>query len=152
MDTEINITKQLMYFSDSLSLEIKNGAYDVFCEVWRKISENDQRIILEHLEFILVKPINDPLYPNTAAFARVSPTQPFSASWIMWYPLLPLSLKKEFNVFCLAHELAHVYLEHPQRGERMIEEAKRKFKSEAEDETSKLISKWGIEVPTKSLE
>lgn len=152
MGAESNVAQQLMYFSDQLSPEIKNGAHDIFSEVWRNIPENDQKIILEHLEFILVKPINDPLYPNTVAFARVSPTQPFSASWIMWYPLFPLNLKKEFNVFCLAHELAHVCLKHPQRGEHMTEEAKRNFKSEAEEETNKLVSKWGIEIFAKSLE
>ena len=90
-----SVAKQFLYFSDSTSAEVRNATYSLFRETWNKIPKEDQQTIEEHLEFIVIKPIDDPLYPNTAALTRVSPTQPTWMSWIIWYPSFPISLKKK---------------------------------------------------------
>jgi len=144
----LSVAQGLLYFSDSISREVKNGAYSLFCDTWAKIPKEDQQVLEEHLEYILIKPINDPLHPNTAAFTRVSPTIPTWNSWIMWYPLFPLVEKRELSMFCLAHELAHVFLLHPQQGSQMTTEDENAFKSKAEDEANEITkNKWKILLP-----
>lgn len=150
----LEMAKLLLYFSDSVDQEIKANTYSLFCEVWEKIPKEDQSMIVEYLEFILIKPVIDPIFYDTAALARISPTelsstspsptQPVSMSWIMWYPLFPFSMKKKKNILILAHELAHVYLRHPQQGAFMTKEELQESKSEAENQVEEQLLKWNI--------
>jgi hypothetical protein len=147
----LSAAQGLLYFNVSVALEIKNGTYSLFCDTWERIPSEDQQVIEEHLEFIVIKPINDPLHPDTVAFTRKSPTQPTWTSWMMWYPLFPIANKKELNMFCLAHELAHVYLQHPQRGNQVTTQAENEFKRKAEDEAHSQTSKWGFLRPNENI-
>jgi hypothetical protein len=143
----LSVAKRNLYFSDSTSSEVRENAYSIFCEVWKKMPKEDQQIIEEHLEFIIIKPVNDPLLPDTVAFTRASATYPTWMSWVMWYPF-PLALKRKINLFSLANELAHVCLQHPQQGLQMTREEEKEFKNKAEDEANEQVSKWNVQLPT----
>lgn len=129
------IADHILYFNNAYSEEVKEKANLIFCEVWEKIPADDREKLETFLEYILVKPVNDSFNYNTAAITHKSTTQPWCKSWIMWYPFCN-DLKKESIAFLLAHELAHVFFQHPQN---------KTNKEEAEYEANNyVLSKWKI--------
>ena len=140
----LSTVNNFLYFNDSTLPEIKDNAISFFSEIWEKLPDLNQQKIVEQLEFILIKPVNDSRYPNTVALTRTSPTQPTCLSWIMWYPFSSF-FHKESIMFVLAHELAHVYLLHPQRGYLMNRDEEEKFKYIADEEANEqTLGKWKI--------
>ena len=131
----ISMAKYLLYFNDITPPETRKETYSLFYEVWEKIPPQDKLNIEEHLELIIIKPINDPLQPDTVAISRVSPTEPTWLSWIIWNPYIS-TLNRISKIFLLSHEFAHVHLLHPQKNED-----KKKAEDEANNYTLKI---WKI--------
>lgn len=129
------IMKGLVFYNDLLTQEEKRYFNSLIQETWEKIPHVHQSKLLNSLEFIIIKPIEDPLYPGTVALTRKSATMPLK-NWIIWNPFSIRSLQDQSKIFLLAHEFAHSYLQHPQ---------KEVNKNIAEDEANhQTISNWHI--------
>jgi len=119
MDTQLlreshqPIIDRLLYFTNSDSEERKNIYSDLFIETWERIPETDRSQILDNLEFILCKRVEDIWNNGTPACALLCKIS--LRSFIVFDPFVD-NLKRETKIHILAHELAHVYYNHPRIG------------------------------------
>lgn len=119
----LELARRFLYFNEPTTQEYKDNLYKLFCDTWDNIPAEDQKIIENSLGFIITKPIIDQLNPSTVGFTHLCPPR---MSWIIWDPFF-LGLHMESLRFLLAHELAHVFLQHPQKGSEMSREDENKW-------------------------
>jgi hypothetical protein len=107
------IIDRLLYFSNGDSEERRKIYEDLFLETWDRIPQTDCVQILENLEFVLCKRVDDFWNNSTPACALLCKIS--LRCFIIFDPFVAL-LNHETKIHILAHELAHVFYNHPRKG------------------------------------
>ncbi len=137
------IIDRLLYFTSSDSEERKKIYTDLFIETWERIPETDRSQILDNLEFILCKRVEDIWNNGTPACALLCKIS--LRSFIVFDPFVD-TLKHDTKIHILAHELAHVYYNHPRIGsEKGSVKEIEYIENEAEPQAYSLVEeRWRI--------
>ena len=114
---------------------------DIFLNTWDSIPQNARDKISENLDFIWFNPIEDFL-KKTPAYTLLNEISHHCI--VVFDPFFDF-LKLEKKVHILAHELAHVFYNHPLIGFKLGPDKEKKYKEEiAEPEANALTQKWRI--------
>ncbi|MBN1618483.1 hypothetical protein JW887_04020 [Candidatus Dojkabacteria bacterium] len=137
------IIDRLLYFANGDSDERRKVYEDLFLETWERIPKTDHDQILENLEFVLCKRVDDFWNNGTPACALLCKIS--LRSFVVFDPFVD-SLKHVTKIHILAHELAHVYYNHPRIGyEKGTEKEIEFIEKEAEPQAYSLTEeRWNI--------
>jgi len=131
---------RLLYFSNDDLAERRKVYEDLFLETWERIPQNDRDKILENLEFILCKKVDDFWQQNTPACALLCKIS--LRCFVIFNPFFD-SIERETKVHILAHEFAHVFYNHPRTGFKLGSDKEKKYiEEEAEPQAYALTEKW----------
>ena len=143
MQTTQDLMNDVLFFANSDNADRRKRFEDVFCETWELIPLEYRQDILDHLEFILCKNVEDAYQNGTPACCHICSIS--LKSFIIWNPYIGF-LEQKTQVHVLAHELCHVYYNHPYTGFCFNDRKKEKvfIDTEAEPQAYKLTVDWGI--------
>jgi hypothetical protein len=136
------VINNLLYFSNDDSSERKRVYEDIFVKTWDNIPPEDRNKILENLDFILCKQVNDLWHNDTPACALFNKIN--HRCFVIFNPFSTF-IENETKIHILAHELSHVYYNHPRIGFELGSDNEKSFiKETAEPEAYALTEKWKI--------
>lgn len=103
----------LLFFSINDSEERKEFCKNIFMETWYLIPEDYKGKILTNLDFIIFKNVEDFYHDDTPGCALLNKIN--FRCFVIFNPFINL-IERETKIHILAHELAHVYYNHPFHG------------------------------------
>ncbi len=136
------VMNNLLYFSNDDSAERKRVYKDLFVETWDSIPKDSRDKILENLDFILCKQVNDLWQSDTPACALLNKIN--LRCFVIFNPFSNF-IEHKTKIHILAHEFSHVYYNHPRIGFELGIDKEKKFVEEtAEPQAYALTEKWKI--------
>jgi hypothetical protein len=138
----LSTINHLLYFSNDDSVELRKIYEDLFVETWNSVPQDSRGKILENLDFILCKKVDDLWQQGTPACALLNRIN--LRCFVIFHPFSEI-IEHETKVHILAHELAHVYYNHPRIGfEQGCDKEKKYIEEEAEPQAYAITEKWKI--------
>ncbi len=137
------VFERLLYFSNNYSETHQQYCKKIIIETWSYIPTADKTQIENNLEFIICKRVEDIWRNETPACTLLCNIS--QRCFIIFDPFFS-DLKRETIVHILAHELAHVFYNHPKLGyKKELKDEIIYIEKQAEPQAYELtLKKWNI--------
>jgi len=136
---------EMLFMKNSMGAAVKPKIESLWLAVWDRIPEKDRYVVWTNFEIIICKPI-DVQWPSSPD-GGLTQSSDTGRCWVTYNPFGMIK-NRETQLYCLAHELAHAFLKHPNKSRDILVKDSDNYKKE-EREAHKKAHEMGIYTYTK---